>query len=134
MTTQSNLQYSVGNADYLMLRGDTFRLKVHVKNQYGAEKNITGSKVWFTVKCRFTDQDALAVSRADSTDASGDVVITDATRGYVDVRMQAFKTVTFPDTPVALVYDVQVLDASGDVITVERGLLTVTPDVTRTTT
>lgn len=133
MTTQLNLNYSIGNSDYTMVRGDTFRLLVQVKNQYGAEKSIVGSKVWFTVKRQYIDPDTLAVHRADSLDGSGDVVITDPSRGYVSVRMPAFKTQGFPDTIDSLVYDVQVLDASGDVVTVERGKLSVAPDVTRTT-
>jgi len=132
MTTAYVSDYSVGVNNYRMTRGDTFRLEASIKNQFGANKNITGAKVWFTVKREVIDFDTMAVFRADSSDGSGDVVITDATTGRVSIRMPANKTLFFPDTNVVLVFDVQILDASGIVITVERGTITVEPDVTRT--
>lgn len=115
---------------FTLIRGDTLLLDVQVKKN-GVPVDITGWKVWFTVKRNFPDADNNAVYQANSTDGSGDVTITSSTQGKVTVRMPALKTFAFPDGMTKLIYDVQTKDASGVTATVDVGTVTVSPDVTR---
>lgn len=116
---------------FIHKRGDTLRLLVAVKTATGGAMNLTGAKVWFTVKPTYATFDTEAVVVANSDDGSGDVVITDAENGLVTCRMQPISTRSFPDGDVTLLYDVQVKDAAGDVSTVDEGTITVKPDLSR---
>lgn len=121
-------------ADYTMTRGDTLRLVSTARNANGSALNLTGYKVWFTVKKNYADPDNIAVHQASSTDGSADVAIADPPSGVIDLRMPALKTYGFPDVAVKLLYDVQIKDALGNVQTAEKGTITVEPDVTITST
>jgi hypothetical protein len=94
-----------------------------------APANITGFKLWFTAKNNLQDADTQAVSQL-STTTSG-ITITTPTVGQYSVAMPALATAAFPDGPVALFYDVQLMDGSGNIYTIDGGTLTVSPDVTR---
>lgn len=119
---------------YAMKRGDTFKLPdIYAKTSTGVTINLTGAKVWFTVKRAHAQFDTAAVHRADTTDGSGHVTIADAASGRITAKMPAIATVGFADGKQGLVYDVQVKDSAGDIFTVDEGTITVTPDVTRAT-
>lgn len=91
--------------------------------------NLTGGKVTFTAKYYDTDFDQNAVWQLD-TALLGGVVITSAVGGKISVTGAPIKSYAFPDGPVNLVFDIQVILA-GRVTTVEAGTLTVYPDITR---
>lgn len=120
-------------------RGDTFTLKVQVTQlpdgapdgTFAIPVNITGYKIYFTVKRYLTDPDAYAVFQSNSADLTTNVTITDALNGKATCKMPASKTVNFPDGLVVLLYDVTAIDLSGNVSTVDSGTVTIVPDVTR---
>lgn len=112
-----------------MKRGDTGVFLLQVKDTNGNPYNITGGKVYFTAKRSPVEPDSQAVSQLSSP-ASG-VLITDALSGKSTARMPATATVAFPDTPVVLGYDAQLVEADGTVTTFQEGALTVEPDFTR---
>ena len=123
--------------DYLLTRGDTLLVPVQVlavpsglpPDSQPQIVDITGWKLWFTVKKYLADPDSLAVFQG--TTVSGDVVITAATSGKALCTMPAISTRALPDGVTRLIYDVQGKDLTGIISTVERGVITVTPDVTR---
>ena len=86
--------------------------------------DLTGSEVWFTVKRKRQDADVDAVI-AKSTD-QGDITV---------AGFQATVTIDAADTqdldPVALYWDVQIVDGDGKVRTVATGRLAVLADITR---
>ncbi len=90
---------------------------------------ITGYTMWFTAKWYYTDPDNRAVSQL--TNATAAITFTEATTGKALVTMPALATRAFPDGPVTLVYDVQVMDTDGNISTTEAGTILVTPDCTR---
>jgi hypothetical protein len=126
-----------------MVRGDTFVFDVQVLRVPPGSPprtppvpvNITGWFMWWTLKYHFADTDQQAVGQSTSTPTStpagGGIVFTLATAGKAEITMGPLATRVFPDGPVRLVYDVQVKDPSGNPFTVERGILIVSPDVTR---
>lgn len=93
--------------------------------------NITGYTITFTAKYEYALYDNQAVAQLDNMSLGG-VVITTAATGQFSVTMPNTATRTFADGPVSLVYDIQLVSGSGVVSTVEEGLLSVFPDVTRT--
>jgi len=129
--TFQEIDYTLNRNNYGMIRGDTFKLRVDVKDQFGASKNITGFKVWFTVKNQVNEPDTLAVFKAASDDGSGHVTIVNASLGQVRCVMPSLFTQQLADAETVLFYDVQLRDASDEIITIEKGQLLVEPDVTR---
>lgn len=116
--------------DLTMYRGDTRELVILV-NQNGQPVNLDGSKLWLTAKWYVSDPDNMAVI-ALTSETSGGIVFDPLVRGRAVATIQPISTRAFPDGPVTLQYDVQMKDVTGKVTTVERGTLTVTPDITRT--
>ena len=126
-------------ADRTMFRGDTlvFDVQVFQAPQFGAPpgtptppQNITGWFMWFTAKFHASDADSQAVSQVTSAPLGG-IVFVDALSGRAEITMPAIATRSFPDGPVALIYDVQTKDLLGRISTVDAGTLTVNPDATR---
>jgi len=126
-------------ADYSMVRGDTFRNVFQVMRvQLGLpldtppfSVDITGWTFWFTLKRYYNDPDNLAVFQGITTDGTGNVTITDALSGKVTVFVPPLSTLNMPDADVRLVFDLQGKDPAGVVYTAERGVIVVSPDVTR---
>jgi hypothetical protein len=118
-----------------MVRGDTLTIDVHCEKPDPATGvllpiNLTGAKVWFTAKRFVTDDDLHAKVQVSTT--GGGVVVVNAPGGVARVTVPAGSTAppVLPDDPIDLAYDVQVLEASGALTTVQRGTLTVNPDIT----
>lgn len=84
--------------------------------------------IWFTAKKTVVDPDESAVFVASVNDG---VTITGAVSGQFTVSAVGTATFGFPDGPVDLVYDIQIQDGVGRIFTVETGVLTVVPDVSR---
>lgn len=95
--------------------------------------NLTGGKAYFTAKRSITGTDELAEIRLGSQAPLAGVTIQNAPGGILRVDVPPAATKGFQNDPVVLAYDVEVVEATGQVTTVMRGLLTVSPDVTRAT-
>jgi hypothetical protein len=119
-------------------RGDTFVLDTQVlrpppgslPGSPPVPTNITGWMVWFTVKRTF-EPDQFAVCQLTTTPTGqGGIAFTQPLIGWMEVTMNPIVTRGFPDGNVALPYDIQVRDLSGNLFTVEKGVIVVMPDVT----
>lgn len=113
-----------------MFRGDSLVFGVQVIRD-GIPQDISGWRMWCTVKYFVQDPDNRAVVQLDSTTTGID--FTDPPIGKAEIAMPASATLFFPDGVVSLVYDVQVKDLLGRIFTVESGTIAVSPDVTRAT-
>jgi hypothetical protein len=110
-----------------LIRGDTPTYDLELRS--GDEAlDLTGMGITFTAKRRYSDPDEDAVIRHDLDD--GGVVLTSAIDGTATVHFSAADTAGLDDLP-TLVWDVQVDDVAGTVITPLRGKLSVVRDVTR---
>jgi hypothetical protein len=94
----------------------------------GVVFNLTGAKIWFTVKEASVEADAAAKLQLDSA-TPADVEITDAAAGEFTVHFQQDATT---DLEGKWDYDIQVLTAAGEVITWARGKIEFLENLTRT--
>lgn len=90
--------------------------------------DITSATLWFTAKYNFADPDQASVIEVKT--GSG-IVHTTPTSGNFTVTTPPIDTIAFPDSRVDLDFDIQLKDASGNIFTLEGGLLEVIPDITR---
>lgn len=93
--------------------------------------NLAGCTLWFTAKAYAPDPDLRAVFELGSASPLAGVAVVVAALGTFSVTGLPVSTRGFPDGPVALSYDVQVMDGTGRISTVEQGTLVVVPDLTR---
>ena len=115
-----------------MRRGDTFIIDIVVPEDACTPKNLTGFEVWFTAKEHYAVPDAQASIRLGTSPPLTGVPSPSRFEGKVRIVIPAQARVNLPDTPMMLVYDVQLKEIStGRIFTVESGTLTVSPDVTR---
>lgn len=124
--------------DRVMQRGDSLVFDAFAKRPdpttgIPLPVNLAGGKAWFTAKTQITAPDENAEVRLGSAAPLSGVAIVDAAGGQVRVTVPPSATKNFRNDPMALAYDVQVMDSAGTVTTVVSGLLTVRPDVTRAT-
>lgn len=120
-----------------MYRGDTLIFPVQVvqvpagaaPGSLPVPQNVSGWTFWCTGKRHYSDPDSRAVWQV-TTDGGG-IAIVNAAAGMAQIVIPASATLNFPDADDVVVYDVQARDLNGDVFTVERGTVTVHPDVTR---
>lgn len=109
-------------------RGDSRTLRATATYQ-GSPYNLTGKTIWFTAKRSPKDSDDQAVIRK-STGSGIDLDVTDNNVCLVHIDGADTDSLT---TKQSLSADIQVADGD-DIMTVAKGILTVEPDVTRTTT
>jgi hypothetical protein len=124
--------------DRWMYRGDTLLFQVQVYQPppaSSAPQNLTGWFLACMVKKQFADTDALAVAVSKTTGVAPNIITFPfgAAAGIIQVSIGPLNTITLGDGITRLVYDIQCIDPSGNVTTVERGRLNVRPDVTRAT-
>ena len=121
-------------------RGDTFELDVS-----GLSDLTTQDNIWFTVKSDKDDADTAADIQIDDDNgllciaggsptaaANGDITVTNAVAGELTVTLEAVESAKLTDVG-KFYYDIQVLYASGDVVTETRGRAYIIGDVTRAT-
>jgi hypothetical protein len=121
-----------GFFDREMWRGDSHIFDVTVLKSDGCTpQDITGWTAWFTAKEHVALQDSAATIRLGNILPLTGIVLTFPTQGKMRITVPPSATINCPDTPLCLFYDVQVKDVAGNVFTIERGTLTVKPDVTR---
>ena len=112
----------------VLVAGDNYDL-VFVLKRSGTAVNLTGAKIWFTVKRSVAQTDSAADLQLD-TDTPADISITDAANGQVTVYLKPSNTESLEGS---WLYDLQVL-LSGKVTTYAQGKIEFLPNVTRTTT
>ncbi len=127
-----------GIVDRWSYRGDSLIYQVQIYQPPPAQfapQNLTG---WFfaaTAKRNLADQDNQAVAVSKTTGTIPNIITypNGASAGVIQVSFGPLNTITLGDSKVRLYYDIQGIDTSGNVTTVERGRWTVLPDVTRST-
>jgi len=95
--------------------------------------DLTGSKVWFTVKTRTSDADDVAIIQKRNTAAGGgdtEIKLTDAVNGKAEIYIVPADTATDVD-PGIYVWDVQVTLANDKTYTALRGRITFKEDITK---
>lgn len=117
-----------------LLRGDTSRvlLRATKLDPLTADMvaiNLTGASVQFTAKRQVVDLDELALMRL--TTENGGVVVARASEGIAVAVVPATAFASLPDDDLPVLFDAQVVEASGEVTTFMRGTIVVVPDVTR---
>jgi hypothetical protein len=93
-------------------------------------QDITGWNFWCTGKLYLSDPDMVALFQLTTSPANG-IVVVSATGGQILITVPPIVTRAFADSDVTIYYDVQGKDASGNIFTVERGKMIVSPDITR---
>jgi hypothetical protein len=120
-------------------RGDTIEMTVAIQKTdalYGTVTpyDLTGAKVWCTLKRGTEDHDNVAIAQVSTTGsvpAGGGITIrSPATAGIVDIIVPSAATVGLQPIEQYLLYDVQLKDAGGVIRTVATGKVRVLPDVT----
>lgn len=128
-----SVRYDI-TADLLLAGG--FR-QLHAGDDYdhdfvvqrgGSVFDLTGAKVWFTVKEDSVETDAQAKLQLDS-DTPANLEITDAPNGEFTVH---FLKAATEDLEGLWDYDIQVLTAGGQVFTWARGKIEFLENLTRT--
>jgi len=124
MTTESNR--------IVMFLRDDRTLSVTANYEEGGAADLTGAKVWFTVKDKASDPDADALIEKKSSLAGGDdtqIKITNPTGGAAEIYIVPDDTDTM--NPGIYSYDVQVTLANGKTYTIVRDRITFKEDVTK---
>lgn len=115
--------------DLTIYRGDSKTWNITFTDSAGAAINITGYTVFFTVKKKnsYTDDtvDTAAIVQKNIT------VHTAPATGQTQVALQPSDTSSV--TPAVYVYDMQLKDTSGTILTFITGNFTISADVTRRT-
>lgn len=115
--------------NFSIVRGDTYEETWVLTDSLGAAVDLTGGKLYFTMKNNFTDADGSAII-ALSSPASG-IVITSAPTGAATFTITAAQSAAF--VVGSYKYDVQFKDVNGLIKTLVRGIVTVDYDVTIST-
>lgn len=107
-------------------RGDTNAFTIICKRGTNAE-DLTGAKLYFTVKTNKTDPDSSALLQKDS--AGNGITITQATKGKARLLLTSSDTDVL--TPGTYFYDVQIRTSGNEVYTLFAGEIEVLHDITR---
>jgi len=119
-----------------IVRGDTWNPDPlpHALDPDGDDYDFTGATVWMTFKVETDDADSddnavVKLFWIDGGDSDG-ITISDPTSGVFEPTMTSEQTSSFRISQ-TYVYDVQVMNAVGDIETPDQGKLLVKRDVTR---
>jgi hypothetical protein len=119
----------------MFIRDDrTLEVSVNANTSPQTPQDLTGAKVWMTVKDRTSDLDSSAHIMKRNAAAGGSdseiKILTPATNGQLEIYLVPADTENM--NPGTYVYDVQVKLANDKVYTVVRSQITFKDDVTRT--
>lgn len=117
-------------SNFTITRGDTYVEDWTVTDNNGVALDITGGKLYFSVKTDYSVADGSATLAL--TSPSTGITIVDAATGKARLLITAAQTSAMT-AGLTYVYDVQFKDVNGVVTTLDKGKITVEPDVTQTT-
>jgi hypothetical protein len=115
--------------DIEMYRGDDKAITLTFKDSAGSAVNITGYSIFFTVKNKLSYNDD-----PDDSDAIISSIVTShtyATSGTSVLTISNSQTSSV--TPGKYIYDIQLKDGGGNILTVVAGAFILDADVTRRT-
>lgn len=104
-----------------IIKGDTSNITVTFTDENSTAIDLTGSTVFFTVKKALSDSDDNALIKKDITSH------TDAVNGITEIILTPTDTSINSGSYKA---DLQIKNATGDIMSTEVGTVTVTQDVT----
>jgi len=110
-----------------LVRGDTYRERFVVTDLLGVPIDLTGAKLYYTIKTNYEQPDPGVLQLTSPT--SG-ITIVDAPNGVAELTITASQTDVLQ--PMSYLYDMQIKLQDGTIATLVSGTLTVLPDVTRT--
>lgn len=116
-----------------VVQGDDYENTVAVTDADGNPVDLTGAKLWFTIKKKPDDDDANAVVQYDSEGDPNNIWVEGAaTNGIIGFLISASDSKDI--APRSYYYDFQVKLSSGKIHTPLRGNITITWQVTKATT
>jgi hypothetical protein len=109
-----------GKYDFDLAQGATFNRSLVIRDASNTALDLTGNSLAGQIR-----------TTAQSNDIAGTFafVITDPTNGLISMKMSATNTALLPAQQ--CVYDVELTQASGDIIRILAGNVNVTANVTR---
>lgn len=110
-----------------IIRGDGRKYEIIVTDDDGDVVNISGAKIWFTVKKGYEDTDANAIFQLDS-DTVTEIEITDAVAGKAVIYIKASDTSGLAIR--SYFFDIQIVETGREPRTLIIGMLIVRVDVT----
>ena len=113
-------------------QGDTASIRLNVTEDASpfAAYNLTGGKLYFTLKETNDQSDEVALIKKDS--ASGGITFSNALTGEAVLYLTAADTSACP-TGIPLIGDVQLKTSTGEIFTVASGKITFREQTTRRT-
>jgi hypothetical protein len=113
---------SSGSNDLVIIRGDDQCYNLKFQDENEDDIDITGWKIYFTVKINATDSDDAAVLKIDTT------VHTNPTQGKTSFTVTHVQSNTLLGV---YSYDIQAKKLDGSIVTVLVGRIEFTEDITR---
>lgn len=114
--------------NFTMVRGDNVSLS-GIATLSGEPYSLALCSLWFTAKYRYTDDDETAVFQKTIGDG---ITVTNPTAGLFIVEIVPDDTEPVAKARTILVWDLQLMDGSGKIYTLNSGNLIINPDVTNT--
>lgn len=114
--------------------GDSWERTATITEEDGDPYNLTGTTLWFTVKAATdtaNDDTAAPIKLYRIVGGTGDgITVTTPSTGVATIKATRAQMETL--TPgLTYVFDLQILEADGDVFTPDSGVLLIERDVTR---
>lgn len=109
-------------ADLTATKGDTWPITVTITDSAGAAVDITGGKLYFTVKTKYSDADSDAVITMTQTSHDS------PTNGISSFDVTSTSTINVNEG--TYVFDLQLKDVTGQIFTVKRGTILVNSHAT----
>jgi hypothetical protein len=113
-----------------LVRGDDTTRIITIVNADGDALDLTGCTLRFTAKRRRTDAQAAAVISKVTPTQIALATQSGATLGTATLTIDAADTASLEAMRIDLLYDVELVTATGKKYTTETGTLTINPDVT----
>ena len=109
-----------GKYDFDLAQGATFNRSLIIKDAGNTALDLTGNSLAGQIR---------TTAQSGTVEGSFTFVITDPTNGLISMKMTAANTALLPAQQ--CVYDVELTQASGDIIRILAGNVNVTANVTR---
>ena len=110
-----------------MFRGDGRNYEITITDEDDVVVDITGAKIWFTLKSSYDEADADAEFQLSSADAS-EIALTDPVNGIAEIYISNDNTKDLLGQ--TYYFDVQLVELGEQPRTVIRGSMKIKPDVT----